>query len=253
MYHSVTFGEKNTWDDWRLVPSTRPLFNPPAQKVKTVDIPGGDGLIDLSQSLTGYPVFQNRTGSMEFIVMNDFRPWHVAYSDILDYLHGRNLRAVLEDDPEYFYEGRFTVNAWKSEKDWSKIVIDYSVGPYKWSVQSSIDPWKWDPFNFQNGVILPGLFKDIPVDTAPARHVFPQWVFGRTPVCPRFHVATTAGQGVRARVVNPYLKLDNTRYLPDGVCSIPEFVFYGEGDAELWLDCGSGTGTVSIEFRQGRL
>ena len=72
MYHSVTFGDKNTWDDWRLVPASRPVFNPPAQKVKTLEIPGGDGVIDLSQSLTGYPVYQNRTGSIEFIVMNDF-------------------------------------------------------------------------------------------------------------------------------------------------------------------------------------
>ena len=48
MYHSVTFGDKNTWDDWRLVPASRPVFNPPAQKVKTLEIPGGDGVIDLS-------------------------------------------------------------------------------------------------------------------------------------------------------------------------------------------------------------
>ena len=46
-------------DDWRLVPASRPVFNPPAQKVKTLEIPGGDGVIDLSQSLTGYPVYQN--------------------------------------------------------------------------------------------------------------------------------------------------------------------------------------------------
>lgn len=128
LYHSITFGDKNTWDDWRLVPASRPLFNPPAQKVKTLDIPGGDGVIDLSQALTGYPVYQNRTGSIEFIVMNDFKPWHMAYSDIMDYLHGQTMRAILEDDPEYFYEGRFTVNAWKSEKDWSRLVIDYDVG-----------------------------------------------------------------------------------------------------------------------------
>ena len=175
MYHSITFGEKNTWDDWHLVPTSLPVFNPPAQKVKTIDIPGGDGVIDLSQALTGYPVFQNRTGSFEFIVPNGFEPWesgrieqapwHSVYSEIMDYLHGQSLRAILEDDPEYFYEGRFTVNSWKSPKDWSRITIDYSVGPYKWSVLSSIDDWLWDPFNFQNGVIRAAIFKNISVTT----------------------------------------------------------------------------------------
>ena len=217
MYHSITIGGKNTWDDWRLVPASRPVFNPPAQKVKTLEIPGGDGVIDLSQSLTGYPVYQNRTGSIEFIVMNDFKPWHMAYSDIMDYLHGQKLRAVLEDDPEYFYEGRFTVNVWKSEKDWSRITIDYDVGPYKWSVLSSTDDWLWDP------------------------------------VCPVFRVSSSDKRGVHIRFINPTLGLDETKLLPDGVIQFPEFVFFGDLGATLELWCDTGTGSVSVDFRQGRL
>lgn len=253
MYHSVTFGEKNTWDDWRLVPSSRPVFNPPAQKTKTLEIPGGDGVIDLSQSLTGYPVYQNRTGSIEFIVMNDFKAWHMAYSDIMDYLHGQTLRAVLEDDPEYFYEGRFTVNSWKSEKDWSRITIDYDVGPYKWSVLSSIDDWLWDPFNFQNGVIRPMLFKNIAVTTTRRSIALKAALFGRAPVCPTFQVSTSDGRGVHIRFVNQTLGLDETKLLTDGTLQIPEFVFFGDLGATLELWCDNGTGTVSVDFRQGRL
>ena len=253
MYHSVTFGDKNTWDDWRLVPSSRPVFNPPAQKVKTLDIPGGDGVIDLSQALTRYPVYQNRTGSIEFIVMNDFKPWHMAYSDIMDYLHGQNMRAVLEDDPEYFYEGRFAVNAWKSEKDWSRIVIDYDVGPYKWSVLSSIDDWLWDPFNFQNGVIRSAFFKNLKVTTAATTRRLDAALFGRAPVCPRFIVSTTVRRGVHIRFVNSQLGIDETKLLPEGESQIPEFVFFGDRGATIYLWCDSGTGTVSVDFRQGRL
>jgi len=253
LYHSVTFGEKNTWDDWRLVPSSRPVFNPPAQKTKILDIPGGDGVIDLSQALTGYPVYQNRTGSMEFIVMNDFKPWHMAYSDIMDYLHGQKLRAVLEDDPEYFYEGRFTVNVWKSEKDWSRITIDYDVGPYKWSTLSSIDDWLWDPFNFQNGVIRAALFRSIAVTTEVKSMTLDAMLFGRAPVCPTFLVNTTDGRGVHVRFVNQQLGLDMTKLLPDGTIQIPEFVFFGDRGAVLSLWCDTGSGTVSVDFRQGRL
>lgn len=253
MYHSITFGEKNTWEDWRLVPASRPVFNPPAQKTKLLEIPGGDGVIDLSQALTGYPVYQNRTGSVEFIVMNGFKPWHMAYSDIMDYLHGQNLRAVLEDDPEYFYEGRFTVNTWKSEKDWSRIVINYDVGPYKWSVLSSIDDWLWDPFNFQNGIIRPTLFKNISVTSTPKDLHLDAALFGRAPVCPRFLVSSTAGRGVHVRFVNPKLGLDMTKLLPEGTVQIPEFVFLGNQGATLHMWCDSGAGIVSVDFRQGRL
>ena len=253
MYHSVTFGDKNTWDDWRLVPSSRPVFNPPAQKVKTLDIPGGDGVLDLSTALTGYPVYQNRTGQMEFIVMNDFKPWHTAYSDIMDYLHGQTMRATLEDDPEYFYEGRFTVNAWKSQKDWSRIVIDYSVGPYKWSVLSSIDDWLWDPFNFQNGIIRSAFFKNLAVTTTKKKRTLKAELFGRAPVCPHFIVSSSAGRGVKIQFVNPTLNVNLTKLLPDGTTQVPEFTFFGAQGATIYLWCDSGTGTVSIDFRQGRL
>lgn len=263
MYHSITFGEKNTWDDWHLVPTSRPVFNPPAQKVKTIDIPGGDGVIDLSQALTGYPVFQNRTGSFEFIVPNGFEPWeagiierqrwYVVYSDIMDYLHGQTMRAILEDDSEYFYEGRFTVNSWKSQKDWSRITIDYSVGPYKWALLSSIDDWLWDPFNFQNGIIRPMLFKDISVTTEPTVRELRAEVFGRAPVCPQFITTTSEKRGVHIRFVNPFFEIDETKLLPEGLIQIPEFVFFGNLGATIYLWVDSGTGTVSIDFREGRL
>ena len=279
MYHSISFGDKNTWDDWRLVPSSRPVFNPPAQKVKTLDIPGGDGLIDLSTALTGYPVYQNRTGSFEFIVMNDFKPWQKAYSDIMDYLHGRTMRAILEDDPEYFYEGRFTVNSWKSEKDWSKITIDYSVGPYKWSLLSSVD-WSDHQFDLQNGSKIfdalydgawssvldssgngiqtyqhvgPKMFKNISVTTFEKRIELDASFLGRAPVCPNFIISSSSYSGVHVRFVNPVLGIDKTLLLSSRTTQVPEFVFYGDLGATVYLWCESGTRTVSIDFRQGRL
>ena len=71
-YHSVNFGDKNTWDDWKLVPSNRPVIDPPTQKTNYIDIPGADGSLDISTALTGYPVYNDRVGSIEFIVMNDY-------------------------------------------------------------------------------------------------------------------------------------------------------------------------------------
>ena len=148
MYHSITFSQigsdpwvmqtgKNTWDDWHLVPSSRPLFDPPSVKEHIVDIPGKDGVLDFTESLTGFPIYNRREGSIEFIVMNGYQEWYELYSAISIFLHGKVLRAVLEDDPDYYYEGRFTVNSWKSEKDYSRITIGYKVSPFKWRVSPS--------------------------------------------------------------------------------------------------------------------
>lgn len=161
MYHSITFGDKNTWDDWHLIPKTRPLFNPPEQKTHVVEIPGGDGSIDLSTSFTGRPTYKNRTGDWTFIVQNGYKEWSNMYTDIMTYLHGKTFKAILEDDPKFYYEGRFTVNSWKSDKDWSEITIAYDVGPYK-KYNVSDDDWEWDDFNFETGIIR--YYKELVVD-----------------------------------------------------------------------------------------
>lgn len=153
MYHSITFGDKNTWDDWHLIPESRPLFLPPDTKTKFVDIPGADGHLDLTEALTGEPLYETRTGSITFYVMNGYWAWNEAYSTIMNYLHGQKMQAYLEDDPGFYYEGRFYINEWSSEKDYSKIVIDYNVSPYKIDMYSSKDKWLWDPFNFNTGIV----------------------------------------------------------------------------------------------------
>lgn len=131
MYHSITLGAKNTWDDWHLVSSSRPVIATPKQKTNFIDIPGGNGALDFSEALTGYPVYCNREGSLEFIVMNGYQEWNVLYDTILNYLHGQRATLILEDEPEYYYTGRFSVDNWASVKDNSTITINYVLDPYK--------------------------------------------------------------------------------------------------------------------------
>lgn len=162
MYHSVTIGDKNTWDDWHLISTSRILFNPPSVKTSYVDLPGGDGTLDLTEVLAGRPTYNNRTGSWTFYVMNGYQEWYELYSDIMQYLQGKELDAILEDDPGFLYHGRFQVDAWRSDPTWSKIVISYNVGPYKKDVAGYGDNWLWDPFNFERDVIKS--YKNLVVD-----------------------------------------------------------------------------------------
>ena len=163
----------NTWNDWHLIPSSRPLINPPSFKSNYIDIPGANGSIDASTTILtyprynldgsiasstiseSYPTYNNRTGSIEFYVMNDYGEWYNRFSEAMDYLHGQKVKIILEDEPDYYYQGRMTVNQWRSEKDWSKIVLDYNVAPFKYEIFSSLERWLWDPFSFIDGVIRP--------------------------------------------------------------------------------------------------
>lgn len=144
---------RNTWEHWRIVPTERPAFAPPPLNTHTVNVDGANGYIDLTQALTGYPTYGNRTGSIDFAVMNDFRHWQQAYTDIMTTIHGKRLYCVYEEDPEWYYVGRWTVKSWVTGKNRSTVTLQYDLEPYKLRLYDLNSAWLWDPFNFQNGVI----------------------------------------------------------------------------------------------------
>lgn len=234
MYHSITLGDKNTWDDWHLIPASRPLFAPPPVKTNYVDLPGGDGVLDLTTALTGRPTYNNRTGSWTFYVENGFKDWSVLYSEIMVYLHGRTMRAILEDDSAYYYEGRFSVNAWKSDKDRSSIVIDYNVGPYKKDIYGSGDEWLWDPFNFETGVIKN--YKNLAVSGTLDVTVFGD-MMESTPVI------ITSASGM-------HVSFNGTSYSLVKGTNIIEEIVLSSGENVLTF---TGNGIISIENTGGRL
>lgn len=234
MYHSITIGDKNTWDDWHLIPATRPLFNPPTVKENMVNIPGGDGVLDLTASLAGRPTYNNRTGSWTFYVQNGFKDWSVLYSEIMVYLHGQTFKAILEDDPAYFYEGRFSVNQWKSDKDYSQIVINYNVGPYKKEINNTGSDWLWDPFNFETDIIRN--YKNLSVLTS-LTVVVEGDMMDSVPVI----IATASGMQVTYE--------GKTYSLSKGANTIPQIVLHSGENTLIF----AGQGTITIENTGGRL
>lgn len=152
--------KRNTWKDWKMIPSTRPSFLPPPVKTNMIDIPGGNGSIDLSTALTGHVTYGNRSGSFEFHVINSnidikngYKDWDVIYSEIMGFIHGKELIAILDDDRSYYYKGRFGVNTFSSNKADSTITIDYNVYPYKKCITNVNEKWLWDPFDFENDYV----------------------------------------------------------------------------------------------------
>lgn len=243
MYHSIIFGDKNTWVDWYLIPSSRPVFNPPSPKTKYVDVPGADWHLDLSTALTGDIQYNGRSGSLEFIVDNgqlsdyDASKWSVLYSEILNYLHGKLMKATLEDDPSFYYQGRFSVNQWKSEPHNSKIVIDYEVSPYKYEAFSSLENWEWDTFNFETDIVRE--YKDLRVDGT-----YELVITGRRmSVTPIFDVKSDDGTGMTVTFKGKTYQLD------DGTSRIVNIKTV-EGNNKLTF---KGNGTVSVDYRGGCL
>lgn len=133
--HGITFvnsleRKRHTWNDWKIVPTSRPVVLPPSIQRMEQEVPGRDGLLDLSESLDGEIHYNNRVGTLEFYVANR-DCWINVYNSIQSFIHGRRLKVILDDDKDYYHEGRIAVNDWKSDQSNSTIVIEYNLQPYK--------------------------------------------------------------------------------------------------------------------------
>ena len=143
--HSITFKDestnpvttKNTWTTWYLVPSTRPVVSQPNPNYSYVDIPGKDGSLDFTNYLIGRPTYSDRSGSFSFIIDNDHGDWATRKSQIATFLNGqKELKMILDDDPNYYYIGRFYMKDWSPGDHNSTLTIEYRVRPYKYAVSN---------------------------------------------------------------------------------------------------------------------
>lgn len=156
--HKVTFKvddmSYDSWVDWHLIPKSRPAIAPPQERTSFVTVPGRHGKVDLSWALTGGPVYDNRTGNIDFYVdHNKWNGWHTAYMTIMGILQGHRVEVILADDPSFYYNGMVYVDKWQSDEHNSIISLKYDLYPFKKRVVFTEDTWLWDPFDFENGVI----------------------------------------------------------------------------------------------------
>jgi len=106
----------------------------PEPKVYTVDIPGGDGAIDLTESLTGNVAYNNRTDEFTFVIL-DVDNFEQIKTRLSNFLHGKAFDYKLTMDPDYTYHGRFQVSEYAhsvvSNGIVGSIAVKVVANPYK--------------------------------------------------------------------------------------------------------------------------
>lgn len=104
-------------------------LHPPEPKVYTVDIPGGDGVIDLTEAVSGDTSYSNRMQAFEFDALGDFE---LTKTMVSSYLHGRTYDYTIPGDPGYIYRGRWAVASYeeiRTGRGRIRLVVD--AEPYK--------------------------------------------------------------------------------------------------------------------------
>ena len=203
----------------------------PEPKLTLLEIPGTSDVIDLSEAISGDVEYQQRKITIKLESNAGKDSYYAKFSELANLFHGRKLKIVFSKDSGYYWEGRIAVSGSDPKFYGSTITITATVDPSKYETQSSLEPWQWDTFSFNDGIIRD--YYDIAVPGSIT-------IIGRRKrVCPK--IITTN--------VMTVTYLGNTYNLSLGENAIPD-IYLGEGEHTLTF---SGSGTVSIDYRGGSL
>jgi len=128
MMNGISFDDIHSFYDLHLVLSKVDI--PPAQaKTNFVDIPGGNGSVDLTEAL-GEVKYKDRKCSFTFTAFpcDDFEE---KKREISNLINGKRCKITVDKDPDYYWLGRCFVNKYKSSGMVHTVVVDATVSPYK--------------------------------------------------------------------------------------------------------------------------
>lgn len=152
----VTFkignNSKHSFKDWNLI-LTHIKISDPEPQLYTIDIPGMDGTLDLSEALVGEITYNTRKITLEFYSRNKLSSWLNLQSDIWNFMQSKTVQIILDSDKGFYYEGRASIDSTKNGFSGANFVINAIVNPYKYELESGLVPWVWDTFNFETGII----------------------------------------------------------------------------------------------------
>lgn len=126
----VKFGGLRSDTDLGLVLYSKKI-SPPVAKTTTVEIPGRDGNLDITEALTGRVAYADREISFVFRVPNPKEEWAGTYSEVLNKVHGKKMDIILDDDPDYIYTGRVSIDEFATSRSLAEIAIKCIVAPKK--------------------------------------------------------------------------------------------------------------------------
>ena len=128
----VFFDDLNSFEELGLILTSKTI-SAPKPKTATIDIPGGDGVLDYTEYF-GEVRYDNRSIELEFATVEPKEDFLSLFSTIQERLHGKVAKIKFSEDSGFYYKGRITVDKWKSNGRIGKIAIDIDAEPFKYRV-----------------------------------------------------------------------------------------------------------------------
>lgn len=218
--YACTINGKHTYYYYGLyVTNTAPIA-PPEVRTQYIEVPGRNGNLDLTDALTGRPVYGDREITLELGGKKPAHEWPRFFSRFLADVHGKKVKIIFDNDPHCYYVGRAVVSgAYERGNEIATFSVSITAEPYKYSI-----------------------FDTLPPVTATAAGISQRIEGSQYLTVPEF---TVTGGPVGLKIG------DGSYTLPVGTSKNYEIMI--DNDTYKYTYTGTGTETVQIKYKRGWL
>ena len=133
MVPMILIDNKSTFDDFQMI-MTSYSIPPPAPKIKLIDLPIGDGSIDLTEAIYGDISYEDRECEFNFVFLGPIEDRAPQLELLSAFVHGRRRKVMTLDDPEHYYIGRMMISAYEKEGASVAVQLTMIAEPYKYKL-----------------------------------------------------------------------------------------------------------------------
>lgn len=125
----------HTGNDLGLVQEVKEIGKPDIQSY-TVEVPGRNGLLNLTKGLTGKVVYSNRSMKFQYFGSGS-RAELLRLDTVMSYYHGETVRIIDDDYPNHFYEGEVSVES-EFNSNYITITLTVDAQPFRLKIDRTV-------------------------------------------------------------------------------------------------------------------
>ena len=135
--NGVYFDDIHSYDDLNLF--LAPFVPKPATpKTTYVDIPGGDGSLDMTEA-HGEVKYKDRDFVFTFTVNPaETMSFDEKVMQVSNALNGKRCKIILDRDAGYYWQGRCSINSYAQNRTVKQVIVNAKVKPYKYKKEETV-------------------------------------------------------------------------------------------------------------------
>lgn len=129
MAKGTDFGGVHSRDQLGLI-QQKVVVGAAEPKTNFVNIPGTDGTKDFTEQPAGRVTYKDRKLSWTFALYPS-DDWAEKLREVTNALSGRRCKITLDENPDYYFDGRVAVKSYPRDKSLRQITVEATCSPYQ--------------------------------------------------------------------------------------------------------------------------